>query len=214
MDADADDELRDLTPVRDLADEIRAAIDERVALTPREAELRDAFVDVAAARLARHLEHAHRAIAATPRRLAQLEAWRTEVDAWRLRIAGVAERNGRLGKLDQDVAELREDSDEKTAELRKDVDQALAELRKDVGTSDERRAERATVKAVKWTTAKVLSLIGAAGLIAGGGVWQTLRAREAIAAAEGRRAGELDEHERTQDRLINHLLNIYTSRTP
>lgn len=192
MDLDAtDDELRDLTPVADLAEEIGEAIDGRVLLS---AELRaafDAMASVIAARVARQLEHAHRASSATPRRLVQLETRLADVDAWRLRIAGVAERNGRLGK----------------------VDEQLADLRADVGTSDERRVERATVRAVKWTTAKVLGLIAAAGLIAGGGVWQTLRAREAIAAAEGRRSGELDEHERTQDRLINHLLNIYSPRT-
>lgn len=211
LDDTAEDLEAEVTPIADLAADIRTAIDERVTLTPREAELRDAFVDVAAARLARHLENAHRATSATPRRLAQLEAWRADVDPWRLRIAGVAERNGRLGRLDQDVADLREDlgtGDERRAERAE-----LAALRADVGTPEERQAERRIVRGIRWTTAKVLALIAAAGTLAGGGLWQTLRARadarEAIARAQGQR----DQHEIDQDRSLERLFTICT-RTP
>lgn len=188
---DTDDE-RELTPVADLAEEIRAEIDRRVALSDREVELRDAFIEAAATHLARHLEHAHRIREATPRRVAVLEAWRAEVDPWRLRLTGYADGNGRMGVLTRTVEELRED----------------------LGTKKEREAERRTVAAVKWTTAKVLALISAAGLIAGGGAWQALRAtataKEAVAAAAARVDATRTEHERAQDESIGRLFTICT----
>lgn len=204
-----DDELRDLTPVADLAEEILAAVDGRVLLS---AELRaafDAVTEAVAARLARQLEQARHAAMGTPRRLAALEAARQEVDAWRLRVAGVDERNGRLGRIDAAIADLRADlgtEDERRTELAE-----LAALRADLGTTKDRERERKVVSAIRWTTAKVLALLGAAGLAAGGGVVATLRARAAMEAVDARHAGALDAHERAQDESIGRLFDLCTA---
>lgn len=213
---DTQDDPRDLTPVEDLAAEIRAEIDRRVELTPREVELRDAFTESAATRLAQHLAHAHRVGVGTPRRLVQLESWRTEVDAWRMRLTGVADSNGRMGIMGRTIDEIREDLG--TPAERRIERAELVQLRKDVGTTEQRTAERKTVGAVRWTTAKVLALLSASGLIAGGGAWQAIRARatakEAIAAAAARVEATHDEHERAQDRRLDDLFTLCTARTP
>lgn len=203
-----DDEL---TPVGDLAAEIRAEIDRRVDLSPREVELRDAFIEAAAMRLAQHLEHAHRVREATPRRLAVLEAWRVEVDPWRLRLTGYADTNGRMGVMDRTVADLRDDLGTSAERAAERVE--LAQLRKDVGTTEQRAAERKTVAAVRWTTAKVLALLVASGSLAGGGAYQSLRARSAAADAMARAAGKDDEHERAQDESIGRLFTLCTRIT-
>lgn len=88
-------------------------------------------------------------------RLANLETWRAgDVDPWRLRLTGVADTNGRMGRLDARVDELR----------------------KDVGTSEERRDERAAVANLRGDRKRVVAALVAAATIAGGGLY-TIRDR-------------------------------------
>ena len=88
-------------------------------------------------------------------RLANLETWRAgDVDPWRLRLTGVADTNGRMGRLDARVDELR----------------------KDVGTSEERRDERAAIASMRSDRKRVVAALVAAATIAGGGLY-TIRDR-------------------------------------
>lgn len=97
-------------------------------------------------------------------RLANLETWRAgDVDPWRLRLTGVADTNGRLGRLDDTIAKLRED----------------------VGPSDERRKEREAIANLRGDRKRVVAAILAAATIAGGGIY-TIRDRyDAAAEARG-----------------------------
>ena len=83
------------------------------------------------------------------------------------------------------------------------MDRAIAAIREDLGTSKERAAERATIKAVRWSTAKLLALVGVVAVSAGGGIVTTLRARDVIAHAEGRREQRLDDFEREVGRRFD-----------
>ncbi len=88
-------------------------------------------------------------------RLANLETWRAgDVDPWRLRLTGVADTNGRMGRLDARVDELR----------------------KDVGTSEERREERAAIASMRSDRKRVVAALAAAAALAGGGIY-TIRDR-------------------------------------
>jgi len=88
-------------------------------------------------------------------RLANLETWRAgDVDPWRLRLTGVADTNGRMGRLDARVDELR----------------------KDVGTSEQRRDERAAIASMRSDRKRVVAALVAAATIAGGGLY-TIRDR-------------------------------------
>jgi hypothetical protein len=88
-------------------------------------------------------------------RLANLETWRAgDVDPWRLRLTGVADTNGRMGRLDARVDELR----------------------KDVGTSEQRREERAAIASMRSDRKRVVAALVAAATIAGGGIY-TIRDR-------------------------------------
>lgn len=88
-------------------------------------------------------------------RLANLETWRAgDVDPWRLRLTGVADTNGRMGRLDARVDELR----------------------KDVGTSEQRREERAAIASMRSDRKRVVAALVAAATIAGGGLY-TIRDR-------------------------------------
>lgn len=108
-------------------------------------------------------------------RLANLETWRAgDVDPWRLRLTGVADTNGRLGRLDATIEKLREDvgtSKERDAERAE-----IAQLRKDVGPTDERRKEREAVAAQRSDRKRVVAVLIAAASIAGGGIY-TIRDR-------------------------------------
>lgn len=88
-------------------------------------------------------------------RLANLETWRAgDVDPWRLRLTGVADTNGRMGRLDARVDELR----------------------KDVGTSEQRRDERAAIASMRSDRKRVVAALAAAAALAGGGIY-TIRDR-------------------------------------
>lgn len=149
--------------------------DFREAATPVEA-LTDAAQEVgdAARSLAAHAISRDEA-AGIRMRLANLETWRAgDVDPWRLRLTGVADTNGRLGRLDDTVAKLRDDvgtPKERAAERAE-----IAQLRKDVGPTDERRKEREAVAAQRSDRKRVVAVLIAAASIAGGGIY-TIRDR-------------------------------------
>lgn len=97
-------------------------------------------------------------------RLANLETWRAgDVDPWRLRLTGVADTNGRMGRLDARVDELR----------------------KDVGTSEERRDERAAVANLRGDRKRVVAALVAAATIAGGGLYAIRDRYDASVEARG-----------------------------
>ena len=116
-------------------------------------------------------------------RLANLETWRKDADAWRLRLTGVADTNGRMGRLDATVEKLRED----------------------VGPSEERRKEREAVASLRGDRKRVVAVIAAAAVALGGGIY-TIRDRY-DAAVEARGADAqwrrgVDENFRTLFRLF------------
>ena len=96
-------------------------------------------------------------------RLADLETWRKATDEWRLKLTGVADTNGRMGRLDDTVGKLRDD----------------------VGPPDARRREREAVATIAGDRKRVVAAIVAAATIAGGGIY-TIRDRyDAAAEARG-----------------------------
>jgi hypothetical protein len=120
-------------------------------------------------------------------RLAELETWRKDADAWRLKLTGADDRNGRIGRQDQ----------------------ALAELRRDVGTREARELERAAAATVTGVRRKLIAAAGSAvvALVAAG--WALYRsdraARDIAAAGAARIETRLEAHEKTFDRLFQFL---------
>lgn len=179
-------------------DEDSGRVRDMMAAARLQLELRDAeLVDLPTMEWARRIEGSlaqlreavdrahlddrdHRALVA---RIAACEAEARDHRAYQLKLSGVAEGNGRLGAMDRTIAAIRED----------------------LGTSKERAAERATVAAVRWTTAKVLALLGAAGLATGGGIWTSIQARDALRAAEAHARGQREEHDVGQDRRLDEF---------
>ena len=97
-------------------------------------------------------------------RLANLETWRAgDVDPWRLRLTGVADTNGRMGRLDARVDELR----------------------KDVGTSEERRKERDAVAGMRGDRKRVVAALVAAASLMGGGIYAIKDRYDASVEARG-----------------------------
>lgn len=97
-------------------------------------------------------------------RLANLETWRAgDVDPWRLRLTGVADTNGRMGRLDARVDELR----------------------KDVGTSEDRREERAAIASMRSDRKRVVAALAAAAALAGGGIYTIRDSYDASVEARG-----------------------------
>ena len=122
-------------------------------------------------------------------RLANLETWRAgDVDPWRLRLTGVADTNGRMGRLDARVDELR----------------------KDVGTSEERRDERAAIASMRSDRKRVVAALVAAATIAGGGLY-TIRDRY-DAAAEAR--GAEVQWRRSVEKNFDTLFGLFGLRVP
>ena len=133
-------------------------------------------------------------------RIVSLETRCDACEARWLRLQGVDERNGRIGRLDQRVEDHHAD-----------VLALIAELRADVGTADERRAERGQVRQIaafrKWSLAK---LLGASATIAAalyGYVRVRDDARTAAAAAAARTEIRIEHVEATTNRLLDLLLN-------
>jgi len=104
----ADDErvtLDELEPVdTGDPDELEITIDE----DDEERDRRDSARELDGIVVARALEAATRS-APTNMRLATLETWRLDIDRWRLRLTGVDDTNGKIGKLGETIAELRRD---------------------------------------------------------------------------------------------------------
>ena len=142
-------------------------------------------------------------------RLANLETWRAgDVDPWRLRLTGVADTNGRLGRLDATIEKLREDvgtSKERDAERAE-----IAQLRKDVGPTDERRKEREAVAAQRSDRKRVVAALGAAALFIGGGIYTIKDQYDAAAEARGAEA----QWRRGAEENFRTLFGLFGLRVP
>lgn len=115
-------------------------------------------------------------------RLANLETWRRSVDRWRLRLTGPDDTDGKLGKL---------------AEL-------LAELREDVGDRDECRRVRASADLVDLGRRRAIAAVITAGLALGGAAWAMIRSRDKDVAAETIRRMELELRVRNLEQRLNN----------
>lgn len=181
------DPREDTGQYRRLASESVDELDQRVALSDREREL--------ARNVAELVARGMTAIRDRPAnlRLAQAETELAELRAWRLRLTGVADSNGRIGVLERSIDEHREDTS-----------RALELIRLDVGPSDERKAEREAAKLVGSFVAGVKSRMRASLLVSlvavGGSAWGWLSARSdaraTAAAATARTDTRLDFLER------------------
>ena len=142
-------------------------------------------------------------------RLANLETWRAgDVDPWRLRLTGVADTNGRLGRLDATIEKLREDvgtSKERDAERAE-----IAQLRKDVGPTDERRKEREAVAAQRSDRKRVVAALGAAALFIGGGIYTIKDRYDAAAEARGAEV----QWRRSVEKNFDTLFGLFGLRVP
>lgn len=165
------DETAEVTGVGLIEARMHAAIADRAPVPPEWQALVDAIVVEVAQRTA---EQRARDLAAgdrLPGRVRELEAGVASIAAWRLALTGVADTNGRIGRIEARIPD----------------------------TVEERLAERATIRSIRWTAAKVLAAFGLAATIAGGGIWQTIETREERA----RLAGKSEQHEAEQDRRLD-----------
>ena len=122
-------------------------------------------------------------------RLANLETWRAgDVDPWRLRLTGVADTNGRMGRLDARVDELR----------------------KDVGTSEERRKERDAVAGMRGDRKRVVAALVAAASLMGGGIYAIKDRYDAAAEARGAEA----QWRRGVEENFRTLFGLFGLRVP
>lgn len=145
-------------------DAVLAAAVARIRAADPQWEIGDAVADAFA-----RLEERIAEVAALPSegRLVALEAWRR-------RLTGEADSNGRLGNMDRTIAKDREERARADDEIVERIDA----LRVDVGTPEQLRDRWSTVRAVKWTSVKILGLLAAAAITAGGGVWAQIKARD------------------------------------
>lgn len=175
---DTIDDAPEVTGVGLIEARIREAIADHAPVPPEWQALVDAIVVEVAQRTA---EQRARDLAAgdrLPGRVRELEAGVASIAAWRLALTGVADTNGRIGRIE--------------ARIDPSVEEYLA--------------ARATIRSIRWGTAKLLAAVGLAATIAGGGIWTTIKARDAIARAEGRK----EQHEIDQDRRLERLENRST----
>lgn len=122
-------------------------------------------------------------------RLANLETWRAgDVDPWRLRLTGVADTNGRMGRLDARVDELR----------------------KDVGTSEQRRDERAAIASMRSDRKRVVAALAAAAALAGGGIYTIKDRYDAAAEARGAEV----QWRRSVEKNFDTLFGLFGLRVP
>lgn len=169
---DTIDDAPEVTGVGTIEARIRAAIADHAPLSNEWQAVVDAIVVEVAQRTAEQ-RAAHLAAAdGLPRRVRELEAWRDDVARWRLGLTGVADTNGRLGRIEARIAR----------------------------TAEERAAEVATLAGIRWTAAKVLAAVGVAATIAGGGIWQTIATREERARLAGESKQHEIEQDRRLDR--------------
>ncbi len=114
-------------------------------------------------------------------RTAQLEAWRLDVDRWRLQLTGVDGANGRVGRLLDTVAELRGD----------------------VGDRKECARVRASADLVDLGRRRAIATLIAAGLALGGAGWAMIRSRDKDVAAETIRRMELELRVRNLEQRLD-----------
>jgi hypothetical protein len=145
------------------------------------------------------------------RRLAELETWKREMIEWRLKLSGVDDRNGRLGRMDQAFADLRCDLEAADKDLRKDMEAADAAIRKDIGSPEEAATVRQVAGAVKSIGKRTWVAITAAVLAAGGGGYGVLtrdQARDAAVRADARMEVRLEVVEQGFLRLVERVDRI------
>lgn len=121
-------------------------------------------------------------------RLADLETWRKATDEWRLKLTGVADTNGRMGRLDDTVAKLRDD----------------------VGPPDARRREREAVATIAGDRKRVIGALVTAAILAGGGVWAIREKYDASVRA----TGVDQEWRRGVDEKFRALFSLFGRTTP
>jgi len=156
-----EDDSHDYAPITGVHaithDAVRVALDSirrRSVVGSHDQILIEEIVAAVAGRLSQTIEHARQPSIALSPRVAALEEARRETDRWRLVLTGLDDRNGRLGRLDA----------------------TIGSLRYDLGSSDERRAERATIGSLRWAGTKVMAGVVAIGVIVGGAA-MSLRGR-------------------------------------
>lgn len=179
------------------ADRLVEDLDQRSRLSKRERELaRDVALLVA--------ERLPDVIRARPDnlRLAEVETRAKALEDWRLKTAGVDDRNGRLGRMDQAIAGNREQLEEALVAVRAELAAARAELRADIGTAEERKAERAAASLVNGAVRRYRLALGAVVTVvlggAGYGVW---RMRDDASRASGRLEQRLNQYDVDINRL-------------
>ena len=139
-------------------------------------------------------------------RLADLEHWREATDQWRLKLTGVDDGNGRIGRLDRRIDDLEKELLAKLDAVCAQFTAAAADLRRDVGTPKEREAEKKASATVAGVRRKLVATVSAAVVAVGGGGWAaykaTTAAKEAAAFTAGRIEARLDAHDRALDWLF------------
>lgn len=209
------EEFDALTPPPQIVDDVIGRLLARHDLTPADAALARTIVEVAVGRIGEHLAHAHEImnnrllqVAAgapagdrTLARLAALETWRdNDVNPWRLHLTGVDDRNGRIGRIDQTIKNLR-----------CDLEAADEALRADIGSPEEAATVRQVAGAVKSIGKRTWVAITAAVLAAGGGGYGVLtrdQARDAAVRADARLEIRLEVFEQWLLRLGERLDNF------
>lgn len=128
-------------------------------------------------------------------RLADLETWRkTEVDPWRMKLTGVDDANGRLGKMDR----------------------AIAELRHDIGTPDQAQVTRETAANMRSIKRRTIAALGTAALCLGGAGYKLVIQRDASLERAAAAAARIELRlEHVEQRLERHdrLLLRFPGRT-
>lgn len=178
----ADDErvtLDELEPVdTGDPDELEITIDE----DDEERDRRDSARELDGIVVARALEAATRS-APTNMRLATLETWRLDLDRWRLRLTGVDDTNGKIGKLGE----------------------TIAELRRDVGDRKECERVRAAADTVDTGRKRAIAAVITAGLALGGAGWAVVRDARRDAAEATMKRMELELRVRNNERRLDEL---------
>jgi len=184
----------DNTPVAELFAQVVGLMEDRIVLTRREREVQTAYLSSMMNVILQHDAHAKQRDPGYALKLAQLETWRkTEVDPFRLRVAGMDGTNGLIGKLSERVDEIREDVG-------------------DGQCCQETRAIAGNVRAIR---RRLVAALVAGGLAIGGLATQWLRARDAgiresahlmfrIEAVERGPARHLDNLDNSDDAQGNH----------
>lgn len=172
VDARRDDTGRYQRVLEQSADGVVAALHQRLDLTIRERELAHGVAELVVGQIAGALRDRP-----DNQRLAKLEIWAEATDAWRRKLTGEDDRNGRIGRQDL----------------------AIAELRVDVGTAAERKVEREAAATVTGVRRKLIAAVLFAAVGIGGGAWGVIQARDAAhddaIRAESRTSGRIENLE-------------------